>query len=87
MAKKVIEKRYSSTDADLKYMYLCNKNDLAYVMQPIQGTRQYHIIKFQISNHLIVHTLIENEKKTEFTEYDASIKIMELYKQHAKRFI
>lgn len=77
---------YSPTETEILSMRICFKNDLAYVMQPIQSSKLYHIIKFQISNHLIVHTLIENDKKTEFTEYEAGKKIMELYTLHSKRF-
>ena len=85
MAKKQIEK-YIPTDEELQCMYLCNKNDLAYVIQPIQNSKKYKVIKFQISNRLEVHTYKENNIDVEFTEYDALKKTMELYKLHSKRF-
>jgi hypothetical protein len=85
MAKKQ-EASYSPTEAEIQSMYICNKNDLAYVIQPIQYTKKYKVIKFQISNRLQVHTYKENNIDIEFTEYDALKKTMELYTQHAKRF-
>jgi len=85
MANKKIEE-YLPKEDDLTAMKICWQNDLAYVMQPIQNSKLFHIIKFQISDHLMVHTLIENDKKTEFNNYDAGKKIMELYNLHSKRF-
>ena len=85
MAKKQ-EVTYSPTQAEIQSMYICNKNDLAYVIQPIQYTKKYKVIKFKISNRLEVHTYKENNIDVEFTEYDALKKTMELYTQHAKRF-
>ena len=85
MAKKQ-EATYSPTDYEIQCSYICNRNDLAYVIQPIQYTKKYKVIKFQISNRLEVHTYKENNIDIEFTEYDALKKTMELYTQHAKRF-
>jgi len=85
MAKKQ-ELTYSPTQAEIQSMYLCNKNDLAYVIQPIQYTKKYKVIKFQISNRLEVYTYKENNIDIEFTEYDALKKTMELYTLHSKRF-
>jgi len=85
MAIKKIDE-YSPKEEDLVAMRNCWKNDLAYVMQPIQNSKLFNIIKFQISNNLVVHTLIENDIKTEFNNYDAGKKIMELYNLHSKRF-
>lgn len=85
MAKKQ-ETTYSPTQEEIQCSYICNKNDLAYVIQPIQYTKKYKVIKFQISNKLEVHTYKENNIDVEFTEYDALKKTMELYKLHSKRF-
>ena len=85
MTKKQ-ELTYKPKESEIKDMYLCFKNDLAYIIQPIQYTKKYKVIKFQISNRLEVHTYKENNIDIEFTEYDALKKTMELYKQHAKRF-
>lgn len=85
MAKKQIEK-YIPTDEELQCCYICWKNDLAYVIQAVQNSKKYKVVKFQISNKLEVHTLKDNVQDLEFTEYDALKKTMELYTQHSKRF-
>lgn len=85
MAKKQ-EASYSPKESEIKAMYICIKNDLAYVIQPIQYTRKYKVVKFQISNRLEVHNYKENNIDIEFTEYDALKKTMELYILHSKRF-
>jgi len=85
MAKKY-EATYKPTEKEIQSMYVCNKNDLAYVIQPIQYTKKFKVVKFQISNRLEVHNYKENNIDVEFTEYDALKKTMELYTQHAKRF-
>lgn len=84
MAKPKIE-TYSPSQAELNSMIVCNRNDLAYIIQPIKNSKKYNIIKFQISNYLEVHTLKENDVKLEFTEYDGLKKVMELYTLHSKR--
>jgi len=85
MAKKQIEK-YIPKESEIKDMYLCFKNDLAYIMQPIKDSKKYKIVKFKISNRLEQYTYKENNIDIEFTEYDALKKTMELYTQHSKRF-
>jgi hypothetical protein len=85
MAKKQ-EISYSPTELEIQSMYICNKNDLAYVIQPIQYTKKYKVVKFQISNRLEVHNYKENNIDVEFTEHDALKKTMELYTLHSKRF-
>ncbi len=85
MAKKY-EVTYKPTENEIQNMYVCNRNDLAYVIQPIQYTKKFKVVKFQISNRLEVHNYKENNIEVEFTEYDALKKTMELYTQHAKRF-
>jgi len=85
MAKKQSEK-YFPKEEEITAMKICFKNDLAYVIQPIQTSKLYHVIKFQISDNLRIYTFEENKQKIEFTEYEASKKVMELYTQHSKRF-
>jgi hypothetical protein len=85
MAKKQIEK-YIPKDDELKAMYICNSNDLAYVIQPTKNANKYRILKFQISNRLELFTYKENDIEIEFTQYDGLKKTMELYKLHSKRF-
>ena len=83
MAKRQVNK-YMPTSNEIECMNICLKNDLAYIVKPYKT--KYHIVKYQISNYKEVFYLKENDIKTEFTEYDALKKIMELYKQHSKRF-
>ena len=85
MAKKQ-EITYSPTQTEIQSSYICHKNDLAYVIQPIQYTKKYKVIKFKISNRLELYSYKENNIDVEFTEYDALKKTMELYTLHAKRF-
>ena len=85
MAKKQ-ETSYSPTEAEIQTMYICNRNDLAYVIQPIQYTKKYKVVKFKISNRLEQYIYKENNIDVEFTEHDALKKTMELYTLHSKRF-
>ena len=85
MAKKQ-EQTYSPTADEIQCSYICHKNDLAYVIQPIQYTKKYKVIKFKISNRLELYSYKENNIDVEFTEYDALKKTMELYTLHSKRF-
>jgi hypothetical protein len=85
MTKKQ-EATYLPTESEIQSMYICNRNDLAYVIQPIQYTKKYKVVKFQISNRLEVHNYKENNIDVEFTEHDALKKTMELYTLHSKRF-
>jgi hypothetical protein len=85
MAKKQLDK-YIPTDEEIQCSYICHKNDLAYVIQPIQNSKKYHIIKFQISDNIKFYKFIENKIELEFTEYEAQKKVMELYTLHSKRF-
>lgn len=85
MAIKKLDK-YIPTDAELQCSYICLKNDLAYVIQPIQYTKKYKVIKFKTSNILELYIYKENNIDMEFTEYDALKKTMELYTLHSKRF-
>ena len=77
---------YFPTSEEINSAYVCNNNDLAYVIQPTQNANKYRILKFKISNRLELFTYKENDIEIEFTEYDALKKTMELYKLHAKRF-
>jgi hypothetical protein len=85
MSKKQ-EQTYKPTADEIQCSYICHKNDLAYVIQPIQYTKKYKVLKFKISNRLELYNYKENDIDVEFTEYDALKKTMELYTLHAKRF-
>jgi hypothetical protein len=78
--------RYHPTEPEIEAMHLCNKNDLAYLIQPIKNNTKYNVIKFQISNYLNLHFLKEGDNNLEFTEIEGMKKTMELYLLHAKRF-
>jgi hypothetical protein len=78
--------RYHPKEAEIEAMHLCNKNDLAYLIQPIKNNTKYNVIKFQISNYLNLHFLKEGNNNLEFTEIEGMKKTMELYLLHAKRF-
>ena len=80
------EKKYQPTEKEIQAMHLCNRNDLAYLIQPIKGKTKYHVIKFQVSNYLECHILKENNVNLEFTEIEGMRKTMELYLFHSKRF-
>ena len=84
MAKK--SEQYTPSEKEIAAMRLCWKNDLAYVVQPIKGSSKYTVVKFQLSNSIEVHTLKENNIDVQFTDYDASKKVMQLYTLHANRF-
>lgn len=85
MAKSKVEK-YSPTESELESMRICVRNDLAYIIRPIQNSKMYHVIKFQVTDNLKIYTYEIDKKQIEFTEYEASKKVMELYTQHSKRF-
>jgi hypothetical protein len=85
MAVKKV-KKYNPSQEEIEAMHLCNRNDLAYLIQPIKGRSVYNVIKFQISNYLQLHILKENNINLEFTEIDGMKKTMELYLFHSKRF-
>jgi hypothetical protein len=80
-------KRYQPTQEEIQAMHLCNKNDLAYLIQPIKNQTNYNVIKFQVSNYLELHILKENDVNLEFNEIEGMKKTMQLYLFHSKRFI
>jgi hypothetical protein len=80
------EKKYQPTEKEIQAMHLCNRNDLAYLIQPIKGKTKYHVIKFEISNYLNLYFLKDGDKNLEFTEIEGMKKTMELYLFHSKRF-
>jgi hypothetical protein len=85
MAKQK-EKRYHPKESEIEAMHLCNKNDLAYLIQPIKNKTKYNVIKFQISNYLDLHILKQKDIPLEFDEMEGMKKTMELYLLHSKRF-
>jgi len=77
MSKKQSE-QYSPSKEDIDAMRICWKNDLAYVVQPVKGSNKYTIVKFQISDSLQCFTFKENNIDVEFTDYEASKKVIDL---------
>ena len=45
MAKKQ-EQTYSPTDEEIQCSYICHKNDLAYVIQPILNSKKYNALGY-----------------------------------------
>jgi len=78
--------KYQPKEAEIEAMHLCNKNDLAYLIQPIKNKNKFNVIKFQISNYLDLHILKEKDIPLEFDEMEGMKKTMELYLLHSKRF-
>jgi hypothetical protein len=78
--------KYHPTEREIQAMHLCNRNDLAYLIQPIKGKTLYNVIKFEITNYLNLYFLKDGEKNLEFTEIEGMKKTMELYLFHSKRF-
>ena len=78
--------KYQPKETEIEAMHICNKNDLAYLIQPIKNKNKYNVIKFQISNYLDLHILKEKDIALEFDEMEGIKKTMELYLLHSKRF-
>ena len=90
---KIKQNRYYPTEEEMKAMYICNKNNLAYIQQAVTSS-EFCIVKFQIDDALRLSYLpVDKTKLGSITnrillkDYDAAKKVMELYEQQAKRFI
>ena len=82
MAKKKIEiylPRYTEVNA----MVYCVKRNVAYSLEA-NTNKKFHIVKYIPSDYRNVIYLKENNKKVEFSEYEATKKIMELYINQSK---
>ena len=82
MAKKKIEP-YAPTLVELKAMYYCNSKNVAYSIEANKNKR-FYIVKYIPSDYKNVIYLKENNRKVEFSEYEATKKIMELYINQSK---
>ena len=76
--------RYLPTSIQLNDMRICHQNSLAYVIVPA-GSNKYWISKYSLNDLHNQIYLTENNVRTEFSQYEADKKIMELYSLHAKR--
>lgn len=82
MAKKKIEiyfVNYKEVDA----MVYCVKRNVAYSLEA-NTNKKFYIVKYIPSDYKNVIYLKENNRKVEFSEYEATKKIMELYVNQSK---
>jgi hypothetical protein len=82
MAKKKIE-IYSPHYKEVEAMVYCVKKNVAYSLEATKDKR-FYIVKYIPSDYKNVIYLKENNKKVDFNEYEATKKIMELYKNQNK---
>lgn len=91
MAKKQTI-QYLPSDEESKAMKICLDNDLAYYIK-LAKDKLFWVMKYRPSNYKVINYLpidkmkeaIPDNRQT-FTEYEAMKKVMELYKEHSKRF-
>jgi len=82
MAKRKIE-LYYPTIIEIKAMTYCVNKNVAYSIEP-NTNKRFHIVKYIPTDYKNVIYLKENNKKVEFSEYEATKKIMELYVNQSK---
>ena len=82
MAKRKIELYYPTLN-ELKAMTYCVGKNVAYSLEANKNKR-FYIVKYIPSDYKNVIYLKENNKKLEFSEYEATKKIMELYINQSK---
>jgi hypothetical protein len=82
MAKRKIE-IYQANYKEVNAMVYCVKRNVAYSLEA-NTNKRFHIVKYIPSDYKNVIYLKENNKKVEFSEYEATKKIMELYVNQSK---
>lgn len=82
MAKRKIE-IYQANYKEVNAMVYCVKRNVAYSIEANKNKR-FYIVKYIPSDYKNVIYLKENNKKVEFSEYEATKKIMELYINQSK---
>jgi hypothetical protein len=82
MAKKKIE-IYFVNYKEVEAMVYCVRRNVAYSLEA-NTNKKFYIVKYIPSDYKNVIYLKENNKKVEFSEYEATKKIMELYKNQSK---
>ncbi len=82
MAKKKIE-IYFVNYKEVEAMVYCVKRNVAYSLEA-NTNKKFYIVKYIPTDYKNVIYLKENNKKVEFSEYEATKKIMELYKNQSK---
>jgi hypothetical protein len=82
MAKRKIE-IYQANYKEVDAMVYCVKRNVAYSLEA-NTNKRFYIVKYIPSDYKNVIYLKENNKKVEFSEYEATKKIMELYINQSK---
>jgi hypothetical protein len=82
MAKRKIE-IYQANYKEVDAMVYCVKRNVAYSLEA-NTNKRFHIVKYIPSDYKNIIYLKENNKKVEFSEYEATKKIMELYVNQSK---
>ena len=82
MGKRKIE-IYQANYKEVNAMVYCVKRNVAYSLEA-NTNKRFHIVKYIPSDYKNVIYLKENNKKVEFSEYEATKKIMELYVNQSK---
>lgn len=82
MAKRKIE-IYQANYKEVDAMVYCVKRNVAYSLEANKNKR-FYIVKYIPSDYKNVIYLKENNRKVEFSEYEATKKIMELYINQSK---
>lgn len=82
MAKRKIE-IYQANYKEVDAMVYCVKRNVAYSLEANKNKR-FYIVKYIPTDYKNIVYLKENNKKVEFSEYEATKKIMELYINQSK---
>jgi hypothetical protein len=82
MAKRKIE-IYQANYKEVDAMVYCVKRNVAYSLEA-NTNKRFYIVKYIPSDYKNVIYLKENNKKVEFSEFEATKKIMELYINQSK---
>jgi len=82
MAKKKIE-IYQANYKEVDAMVYCVKRNVAYSLEA-NTNKRFYIVKYIPSDYKNIIYLKENNKKVEFSEFEATKKIMELYINQSK---
>ena len=82
MAKKKIE-TYFVNYKEVEAMVYCVKRNVAYSLEA-NTNKKFYIVKYIPTDYKNVIYLKENNRKVEFSEYEATKKIMELYVNQSK---
>lgn len=82
MAKRKIE-IYQANYKEVDAMVYCVKRNVAYSLEA-NTNKRFYIVKYIPSDYKNIIYLKENNKKVEFSEYEATKKIMELYINQSK---